>query len=179
MMRIARIPIIGDLIVYTLYILMRLITPFHFWVSGGQRLKYGKCIIWTPKNRKQAILDGIEFLRIHDSEMFLCLTTKQQLMIFYSETSSKNSGGRIYALQEQYIKWGPEGIATSMVIALFMYRASRKINRFRLNNDERAALQAVPQMVLEWMYKHSIQAKLIDAYRRSSEKWVAQKYFQP
>lgn len=141
-------------------------------------MKYGNCLVWTPKNREQAISDGIAFLRTRDPEMFLSLTTKQRLMFFYSEAMAKNDGGRIYALEEQYIKWGPEGIATSMIQALFMLGASPGINRLNLSNDERSALKAVPQMVLEWMRKHSIQGNLIYAYRKMSEEWVNQKYFQ-
>jgi hypothetical protein len=172
------IPVFGDLICKANLSITRLLIPLLYSISGCKRLKFNNCIIWTPKNRRQSIMDGIEFLQVHDPELFSCLTTKQRLIFFYSNIPTAKSGGRFYGIDEGFIKWGSEGIATSIVESFFLFKASHGIVRVRFNERDRAAIKAVPQTVLDWMHKHSIRANLIDAYRSSSLIWMAQKSFQ-
>ena len=173
-----RIPILGDLVFYAFYSVAKVMRPVTFLVAGGQRLEFGTCVIWTTRHRKQAILNGIECLQTRDPDLFLSIATARKgLTFFYSPINTKSAGGRVYGLDEQFLKWGPEGIATSMVDSFFQFKASPRINRIRLSSQEAKALRDTPQEVLEWMRQHEIQQNLISAFGMMSAKWSAQKYF--
>ncbi|HVU27670.1 MAG TPA: hypothetical protein VHG71_08030 [Verrucomicrobiae bacterium] len=174
---IAKIPIIGNLVVYFLYFTLRLGAPLFFGISGYKKLRLGKCVIWTPKDREQVILKGIDFLRKRDSEIFSLLTTSR-LMFFWTKEKVKESGGRIFAISEQFVKWGPEGIAVNVVLSFLKFKTSPEINRFKAGKENREAIKTASEQMLEWMRQHSMQDKLIKAYRMASEKWVAENYFQ-
>jgi len=177
--RIYKLPLVGDLLCYIGSVFLRLIIPPVAWLSGGQGLRFGTSVIWIPRNKEQAILDGIECLRSHDSEMFSRLTKKQRLIIAYaSNMKTASNGGRIYCLQERYIELGPEGIAAFIVASLLFSEASPSENQCRLNDRELAAVKAVPSKVLEWMCQHSFHPGLINSYRKVVTKWEESERFK-
>jgi hypothetical protein len=172
MRTICKIPVVGDLVGYTIlvpfYIFMRLITPPILWFSGFQRMKCGTTIIWAPRNKHQAILDGLKLLQKCDSEMYLRLTGKQHLFIFYSERwKTANAFGHVSGLHERYIKLGVEGVTTFLVQALLLSEACPSINQFKISPGE----FAVMRKVLDWMCDHSFHPGLINSYRKVVEKW--------
>src|ERR1700722_17700940 len=108
LIKIYKLPFIGNLLCYVGYAFVRLIIPPVAWLSGGIQLKCGTSVFWIPANKKQAVLDGVELLRTRDSEMFSRLTTKQRLIIYYSQSKkSPNNGTRLYGLHDRYIEMGP------------------------------------------------------------------------
>jgi hypothetical protein len=176
--KIYRLPLAGDLLRYTVYLFVITLLPLIAWVCGGFKLKYGNSIVWTPREQKQAIQDGVECLRKCDSDMFLRFT-KQRLNIAYSfNMKSANNGGRFYNLSERYLKLGSEGIAVFMVQCTLLAEASPSLNRCKLKTVELEALKVAPQKALDWMIQHSFHASLINSYRKVVEKWEAGKRFQ-
>jgi hypothetical protein len=110
--------------------------------------------------------------------LFVSLTTaKERFNFVYSLVNTTRSGERIFGIDEQYIRWGTEGVVTAMVDALLKFEACPRANRNNLSNEERLSLKNAPQQVIDWMHRHSIQQDLIAAYSMASEKWASQKFF--
>jgi hypothetical protein len=169
---IYRLPIIGNLSCYVGNAFLNLFGIPALWLSGYKQIKCGTSIIWTPNNKRQIILAGIECLRSHDAEMFSRLTKKQRLFIYYShEKKTTNLYGYIFGLHESYIKLGAEGVAYFIVQVLLISDASPSINQFRLSNLERVALKATLRKTMEWMQQHSFDPRLINSYSKTVEKW--------
>jgi hypothetical protein len=165
---IQKTPIIGDLISSIGYIFVRYTTPPVLWLSGYQSVAIGTSVVWITKNKKKAILDGIEFLRICDPEIYLRITQRQHFFVFYSHNMMvTNAFGRICGLHKQYIKLGVEGIAVFFVQSLFLLEASPSINQLKYSEPSQAALRKV----LEWMGQHSFRPGLINAYSKVVDKW--------
>ncbi|HET7625682.1 MAG TPA: hypothetical protein VFM25_10505 [Verrucomicrobiae bacterium] len=167
MVRILAIPVIGDLICNVLYGLMKVIVPVFTWLSDGDRLKIGVSRIWFPKEKKEAVLKGVEFLKKHDEQLYLRLTSTSRPLLFYysSDAVTANNGGPIYGLNERFMCWGPGGVATFLVQSLLMFEASPSLNQVRITESKLERIRNVPNEVLQWMCSHSIRADLIDAYR--------------
>jgi hypothetical protein len=167
MVRILAIPVIGDLICNVLYGFLKVIVPMISWLSGGDHLKIGASTIWFPKKKKEAVLKGVEFLKKHDEQLYLRLTsTSRPLLFSYSHNEiTANNGGVLYGLHERYMDWGPDGIATFLVQSLLMFEASPSLNQVRITESKLERIRNVPNEVLQWMCSHSIRADLIDAYR--------------
>jgi hypothetical protein len=173
---IYKVPIVGGMIYYVLYGIQLIMIPLVFYSSGGVRLKFGNCVIWVPKSRKQIILEGLDKLKAKDRDMNLFLT-QNHFIFFYSLKPVRNSGGRIYGLEEQFIKWGAEGVAVSLVQSALMFKACPSINRARLCKEQVDALKLVPESTLEWMRQHSFRDEFINAHGIATKKWQAQELF--
>jgi hypothetical protein len=179
LVRAYQLPIIGDLLCYGGYVFMKLLLPLNLVLIGFERMGYGTSVIWMPRNKKQAILDGIECLRSHDSEMFLRLTKKQRLVIYYSHNwKDTNSFGHVFGLHKRYIELGAEGVASFIVQSLLLSDACSSINQCKLNDLERAALKVAPRKTMEWMQQHSFHPEFIKVYRKVVEKWEQSERFQ-
>jgi hypothetical protein len=177
--KVYQLPILGDLICYFGYAFMKLFTPLNLVLLGFERMRFGTSVIWTPRNKKQTILDGIEFLRNHDSEMFLRFTKKQRLVIYYSHNrSDTNSFGHVFGLHKRYLEIGAEGVASFIVQSLLLSDACSSINQCKLNDRERAGLKVAPRQTMEWMRQHSFHPKLINAYSKMAEKWEQSERFK-
>lgn len=173
--RINRIPIIGDLSCYIGYFFLNLLMPLALWLSGYKRISCGTSNIWTTKNKKQAILDGIECLRNLDTEMFLRFTKKQRLFIYYSQNrGTTNLFGHFFGLHERYIKLGVQGVACFIAQSLSLSDAASSINQCRLNDLENAALKAAPRKTMEWMQQRSFDPRLINSYTKVVDRWERQ-----
>ena len=159
-----RIPVVGDLAYYLVCAFMRLTVSPVMRLSGYSPLKCGNCTIWSPKGRVQSILEGVEYLKKHDEQMFSRLTNGRRLIFYYSDNAWQPALN-LFPLHETFIKWGAEGIAAFFVQSLLMHAASQSDNPYRINDEKRATVRAVPQKVLEWMLKHSVRGDFIDAYR--------------
>jgi ribosomal protein L31 len=179
MRRFFSVPIIGVLVAYVMafptYILFSLLTPLYFLLFGFKRIRCGTSIIWTPKSKKQAILDGVELLRACDTQMYLRLTSRQHLTIFYSgKWKTTNAWGRVSGLNERYIQLGSEGVATFFVQSLMLSDACPSINQFKTPPDARAAMRKT----LDWMCEHSFRPGLIRSYRKVVERWESSERFR-
>lgn len=181
MRKILSIPIVGDMVAYVtvfpIYIFMRLAMPPIFVLSGYQRIWCGTSFIWSPKNKKQAILDGIEVLRVCGPEMYSRLTSKQRLIIFYTGHAGKwntsNLAGRVYSLDERYIELGSQGVAAFLAQALLLSEASPAINQKVTQSEYRVA-----RRVLDWMCEYSFHPGLINSYRKVVQQWESQEHFR-
>jgi hypothetical protein len=182
MRKILSIPILGDMVAYVrvfpIYIFMRLTMPPIFLLSGYQRIRCGTSFIWSPKNRKQTILDGIEVLRVCGPEMYSRLTSKQRLIIFYTGHAGKwntsNLAGRVFSLDERYIELGSQGVAMFFAQALLLSETSPAINQVKVTENQYRA----PRRVLDWMCEHSFHPGLIKSYRKVVQKWESQEHFR-
>jgi hypothetical protein len=164
-MKLYQLPLIGNLAYYTSYLLLRLtVTSFVMRITGFQRIKYGNCIFFVPKTHKETIWGGIKFLKTHDEEMFSRLTKRKRLIFYYSQGAWQRVMN-LFPIHETFIKWGPEGVAVFFVQSLFINDASPPGNPYTVNNQRRAALQAVPQRVVEWMSRRPIGREFAEAYR--------------
>ncbi|MGA2028943.1 MAG: hypothetical protein ABSG87_02595 [Verrucomicrobiota bacterium] len=171
LVRIIRLPVIGDLLCCFAYVFLKLTTPL-LWLPGFRPIKLGTSVIWTPQNKRQPILDGIECLRTRDMEMYLCLTKKQKLVFYYSNSERVvNLLGYYFGLSEKCIKLGSECIACFIVQSLLHSDASPSINQHRKNDMTRAALKAVPRKTVEWMQQHSFNSDFVNSYLKVIEKW--------
>jgi hypothetical protein len=140
--------------------------PIVSRISGWIRLSCGTSVFWIPRDKKQAILDGIECLRMRDAELFSKLSEGAQLIFCYAgSTKTANNGTRLYGIHDRYIQIGPEGIALFVVQSLFCYEASPSFNQCRRTESQAAAVRAAPWKTLDWMCKHSFNQGLIDSYR--------------
>jgi hypothetical protein len=170
--RIHRSRIIGNLIAYIGYAWTRLYMPLAVRLAGFRQIPLGTSVIWTAKNKKQTILDGIECLRSHDPEMFLRLTTKAKLFIYYSGNYNiTNLFGYLFGLREGYIKQGPEGVAYFIVQSLIVSDAHPSINQHRKNDLTYNRLRTVPRKTMEWMQQHSVDPEIINSYVKVVEHW--------
>jgi hypothetical protein len=157
------------------WINLRLITPPYLWIWGFRRMKRGTSTIWTPNNKKQAIVDGIELLRTRDPDMYLRLTEKQHLWIFYSgKGRATNALGYIFGLNQRYIDLGNEGVAAFLVQSLLLSEACPSLNQFKTTPGERAVMRKT----LDWMCEHSFRHEMINSYRKVVEKWESQERFR-
>jgi hypothetical protein len=170
---IYRVPIIGDLLCYTVFVLFFLIIgPLVTWVSGGQRLRFGTSVFWMPKQKAQVIRDGVELLRSRDPEMFSRLTSKQRLIIYYTEDSSvsKKADSRVFGMHKRFIELGPEAVACFIAQSLMLAAATPRLNQCRRSAQECAALKSVSRNMADWLSKHSFNSGLIIPYQRIVEK---------
>jgi hypothetical protein len=122
-------------------------------------------------------VDGIDFLLATDQKMFHVLTAGGRFVFFHTAMKCSNLGGRYFGIEEQFARWGREGVAAFLVQSLLMFEASPSINKVNLKEDERAALRLVPQRVVEWMRDHSMQPNFIEAYGQAAKKWESQRSF--
>lgn len=176
---IYRLPIIGDLLCYVGYALMGCIRPPVLWLAGHRLVNCGTSSIWTPTSKRQVVLDGIEWLRSHDTEMFMNFTRKHKLIIYYSRNrSDTNSFGHVFGLHDRYTDLGAEGVAFFIVQSVLLSAASSSLNQSRLGDHERNALKVAPRKAMEWMQQHSFHPKLISAYSKMAEKWEQSERFQ-
>ncbi|HET7625150.1 MAG TPA: hypothetical protein VFM25_07785, partial [Verrucomicrobiae bacterium] len=152
MERIFAIPVIGDLICNVFYGFLKIIVPVFTWLGGGGRLKIGTSGIWFPEEKKEAVLNGVEFLKKHDEQMYLRIAgTKNPLLIYYSYNKrTANNGGTIYGLSERYVDWGPDGIATFLIQSLLTCEASPGSNQVRITESKLERIRNVPNEVLQW-----------------------------
>jgi hypothetical protein len=165
---IFKIPIIGDFIAFLGYIFLRLTMPSACLLSGMQRLRYGTLIVWTPQNKKDAIVNGLELLRACDPEMYRRLTSKQHLIIVYSwKWKMANACGRFFGLHERYIEMGDQGVAMFFVQSLSLSEACPSINQSKRLPGDHMALRNV----LDWMHSQSFRPSLIESYHKVVEKW--------
>lgn len=168
MKEIFKVPIIGDLIAFLIYIDLRLTIPLSCLLAGFVRLKYGTSVIWTPRNKKNAITNGLELLQACDPEMYLRLTSKERLIVVYSwKWKMANACGRFSGLNERYIELGDQGVATFFVQSLSLAEACPSINQFKNTPDKHMALRKT----LDWICAQSFRPGLIDSYRKVVEKW--------
>jgi hypothetical protein len=172
--RMYKIPLIGDVMVFSSYLVFRLIILPSLWLLGYQRFKYGTVTIWTPKNKRNAILEGMDFLKQCDSEVYSRIITKSNLFIYYCGRLKSTSGyGHIFALGEYFFTSGVQGIAVFFVQSLFLSEAAPSINQFRSNNGRQVKTAALWK-VANWMDKHSFQSELINSYHTMIKKWETQ-----
>lgn len=164
-----KIPIIGDMVMFPFYICFRIFLPIGLYLSGCRRMKYGTLILWIPKEKKQDILDGLELLEKCDPDVFLRLTGKRHLFIYYGRNvkGPTNAHGYISGLNERYIKLGVQGIATFFVQCLFLSEASPSINQAKPNIRRHEAMRKV----MNWMTEHLFHPGLINSYKVVVEKW--------
>jgi hypothetical protein len=172
LIQIYQLPIIGDLLCYAVFVLFFLIIGPVVWLSGGQRLRFGTSVIWIPKKEAQIIIEGVELLRSRDPEMFIRLTTKQRLIIYYTQDASviKKASSRVFALHSKFVELGPECVACIIAQSLMLAAAAPHINQCRLNDQERAALKSVSRNMVEWLSKHSFHPGLISPYQKIVER---------
>lgn len=171
-------PIFGSVAFYIVYLIGMVLIPLVSKLSGYQKLKFGSSIVWTPKNRREAIIDGLDYLREIDKQMYNCITADGRFVFFYTAGKYSNFGGRYYGLEEQVVRWGREGVAAFLVQSILMFKVSPSRNKVRLKQFELTALQCVPQRVLEWMREHSFPANFIEAYSIYAKRWENQKVFR-
>lgn len=176
---INRLPIIGDLLCQSESVLAGLLGPVILWMTGYKQIKCGISAIWVPGNMKRTVMEGIEYLRDRDEEMFRRLTEKQRVFIFYShDITMTNIYGYVYGLHESYVKRGAAWIAFFIMQSLVMSEASPSVNRFRLKDSERAALKAVPRKVMERMQQDSFDPDLIKSYKGMVQMWEQKEVFR-
>jgi hypothetical protein len=165
-----KLPVVGDLFYYVFFVIgWYFICPAAAKISGCQRLKFGTSIFWIPKQKVQAIRDGVELLRSHDSEMYFRLTTKQHLVIYYSPPYAKGNrktNHRFFLIPDKFIEIGPEGVACLIAESLMLAVSVHRINQYRLDSQERAAVKLVSRNMMEWLSKHSFHPNLISAYQK-------------
>jgi hypothetical protein len=141
-------------------------------LAGLRQIPLGTSVIWTPQNKRQIILDGIECLRKHDAKMFLHLTTKSHLFIYYTgNINLTNLYGYLFGLREGIIKQGAEGVAYFIVQSLLVSDAHPSINQHRKNDITYNNLRAVPRKTMEWMQQHSFDPQIIKSYVKVVEVW--------
>lgn len=173
------LPILGDLLCYLGYVLLGWTRPPVLWLAGHRRVRCGTSTVWVPESKRQVILDGIEWLRGHDAEMFMRFTKKQRLVIYYSRNwSDTNSLGHVFGLHDRYIALGAEGVAFFIVQSVLLSAAAPSLNQCRLSDSERNALKVAPRKAMEWMEQHSFHPKLINAYSKMAENWEQSERFQ-
>ena len=173
LVRVFALPIIGNVPAYAYvlpgYFFLSLTTPLTFRLAGLRRMKCGTSVIWLPPDKKQALLNGLEFLRSCDPQMFSRLTEKQHLKIYYIGNSSKkviNALGYVFGLSERYFQFGDQGIAMFLVQSLLLSESDPFLNQFKGEHD-----RYLLRRVLEWMSQHSFRPGVINSYRKVVEKW--------
>ena len=170
--RIFKTRIIGDPMAHLGATLTRLWMPLAARLSGFTPIPLGTSVIWTPQNKKQTILDGIDCLRRRDAEMFLHLTTKSKIFMYYSVNhNSTNIYGYMFGLQEAYIKQGAEGVAYFIVQSILVSDAHPSVNQHRKSDVAYKRLKAVPRKTMEWMQRHSFDPQIIKSYMPVVEMW--------
>jgi hypothetical protein len=98
---INKLPFIGRLCCYIVYVFVLILTPIIMWGAGGRGIRFGTSVIWVPKNKQRAILDGIECLRTHDPEMFLRLGNQRLNIVYAGNIRTANAGGIFYGIHER------------------------------------------------------------------------------
>jgi hypothetical protein len=169
--QILRFPVIGDLIVYAIYLFgFRIFFPAVALISGWKRLKFGTSVFWVPRENAQVVRNGVKLLRICDPEMFSRLTIKQRLIIYYSPELSKKSNHRLFLMGKKFVEMGAEGVACFVVQSLMIAAVVRRVNQNRPDVQERAALKLISRNMAEWLSQHMFDPGLIRAYQKVVER---------
>jgi hypothetical protein len=74
----------------------------------------------------------------------------------------------VFPLDERFIEWGQEGVATFLANSLLVYEISPGVIPPKPNSAKYAELMSARNKMLEWMRQHSIRPDFIEAYRESS-----------
>lgn len=176
---INRLPIIGNLSCHLGNISFSLLWPALLWLCGYRRISCGISTFWAPQRLRKAIVEGIECLRNRDEEMFVRLTKRQRLFVYYGyNTKTSNLYGYVYAMHESYINQGAEWIACYIIQSLFVSEASPSVNRFRLTESESVALKNALRKAMERMREHSFSPELLNSYSKLVEMWEQKEAFK-
>lgn len=171
--QVLRLPVVGDFIYYTGYLLTLVLWgPVLSPLYGGQRLKFGGSVFWMPRQKAQVVCDGVALLRSRDPEMFFRLTSKQRLIIYNFEGPKlqRKSGHRLFFMHSKFVDWGPQGVACFIVQSLMTAAAVQRINRNRLNEQEEASLRSISRNMADWLRLHSFHPGLISALKQFVER---------
>ncbi|HTQ50964.1 MAG TPA: hypothetical protein VMJ12_09660 [Candidatus Acidoferrales bacterium] len=115
------------------------------------------------------ISEGFDFLQANDKKMYNCITSEGRFVFFYTVGNCSNFGGRYYGIEEQFIRWGREGVAAFLVQSILMFDAVPTVSKVSFKPGASALRSAAPQVV-EWMRDHSFRADFIEGYRSATEK---------
>ena len=161
MSRLKPILIVGHLVTYptvylpTKYVLLPCLRLF----DGYQKSAIGTCVILAPPNQMKVILQGIEYLRTIDSEMYQRLTAERRYVFCYK----KGNYGRmehIYFMPETFLLWGKEGVVTCFVQTII--GSAIEQSPFKKSTMTRHQVQ---QQVFEWLSNRSFSPELVKQYQ--------------
>ena len=166
---IYKVPILGRAAFYFRYLVLIVLIPTISKLCGYRKLTFGSSIVWTPENRREVIIDGFDLLRGFDLKKYSCITGEGHFVFFYFTGKSSPFGGRYYALEEQFVRWGREGVAALLVQSVLMFEAVPTVGKVRFKPGD-SVLRLVAPQVVEWMRDHSFRADFIEGYRSATEK---------
>jgi hypothetical protein len=171
--QILRAPIVGDFLVYAVYLFTAVIwVPVLAALCGGKRLKFGRSVFWIPNEKAQVVRDGVALLQGRDPEMFFWLTKRQRLVIYYFDgprLHRKSSHG-LFFMHSKFVDWGPQGVACFAVQSLMLAAAALPMNQKNSDGPGTASPKSVSRNMTEWLNNHSFHPRLISSYRQLVDK---------
>jgi hypothetical protein len=132
---------------------------------GCKRTIVGTCVILAPPKQMLIILQGIEYLRTLDSEMYQRLTAERRYVFWY------NTAGRylrildIFSITDSFLLWGKEGVVTCFVQSVIGSALEQSPFKRSKITDRQAR-----QQLFEWLSKHSFSPELVKHYQEFAEK---------
>lgn len=164
---IYRLPVIGTLWYYFVYSGLRASLGLVMRLQRFRRVESGRCTFWAPEERLQTVFKALDFLQLHDKQMFQCLV-EQRRFLYYSDGPWQRVI-RLYPIHKRFFEWGPEALAAFFVQCILWSEANPGGNPYRLAERGAANVRAVPKRVIEWMNRQPIPAAFVETYQAGQE----------
>jgi ABC-type xylose transport system permease subunit len=131
--------------------------------TGLKRSVIGNCTILAPPKQMQLIMQGVEYLRTLDPEMFQKLTAEREYVFWYHKQRYMRCK-EYFSIPDNFLLWGKEGIVTCFVQSIMS--SSLEESPFKKSLVTR---RQVLQQVFEWVRKHSLPPELVKQYQEFAE----------
>jgi hypothetical protein len=152
-----------------LYLMAKCGLPLVVRLARRKKSVIGTCTIWAPPKQMQAILEGIEYLRKLDPEMFKRLTVEHKYVLFYHK-KHRTIAYAAYSITDHYLLHGKEGVVIFLVQTILNRTMQDSLGRFRVKrSDALVADRENRKQIFEFVKKHSFSPKLVEQYRKSAE----------
>ena len=156
--------VLGHLFSYPMYWYVKFGLGPALPLTGFKRFVVGTCTILAPPKQMQAIMQGVEYLRTLDSEMFQRLTTERRYVFWYNKQHHMRCK-EYFSVPDNYFLWGKEGVVTCFVQSIMT--SSLEESPFKKSPVTRRQVQ---QQVFEWVKKNSFQPELVKQYQAFAEE---------
>jgi hypothetical protein len=151
-----------NLLAYLFYLLIRYVLPLPFYLYGFKRSVVGCCTVLAPAKQTKTILEGIEYLRALDSNLYQQLTVEHRYFFWYHPNRILQCRDA-FSICDNFLSWGKEGVVITLVQSIYDYTIfysnwEKKLKRSRIESV--SMRRAIQKKLFEWSNKQNLPSEL-------------------